>query len=76
MGATFCHVYSIFVSVYLYPYTERKGTAMFKIWIRTAGGDELEAFLWTRSAAAGIERAWKEAHQFGFDIVAAWAVAV
>jgi len=48
---------------------------MFEIWITTAGGETLIAFHWTRSAASGVEKAWKEAAKFGVHIVKAWAVA-
>jgi hypothetical protein len=49
---------------------------MFKIWIKTAGGSDHEAFTWAGCAASGIEQAWKDAALFGWSIAAAWAVAL
>ena len=47
----------------------------FTIFIRTASGDEVEAFRWTRDERSGVERAKREAKEFGYGEVEAWAVA-
>lgn len=44
--------------------------ASFRIIITLASGGDLEAFTWTRDAASGIARAWREAAEFGFKITA------
>lgn len=48
----------------------------FKIFVRTAGGEEFMAFTWCRDEASGIARAQREGAEFGFEIVAVWAEAV
>lgn len=48
----------------------------FTIFVRTATGEVIEAFTWTRSEASGIARAQREAVDFGHDVVETWAVAL
>jgi hypothetical protein len=47
--------------------------ARFSIMARTTAGEVFEAFRWTRDAASGIARAWREAPSFGFDLAEVWA---
>lgn len=46
---------------------------MLAIFIKTREGQTIRAFTWTRDAASGIARAMREAKDFGFDAVEAWA---
>ena len=48
----------------------------FRIFVRTAEGDEFQAFTWCRDEASGIARAWREGAEFGHDVAAVWAEAV
>ena len=48
----------------------------FRIFVRTASGEEFMAFTWCRDEASGIARAKREGAEFGYDIVAAWAEGV
>lgn len=47
---------------------------MFAIYCRNAKTNEtFLAFHWTRTADAGIARAWRDAKAFGVEISDAWA---
>ena len=48
----------------------------FRIFVRTAQGEEFMAFTWCRDEASGIARAKREGTEFGHDVVDAWAEAV
>lgn len=48
----------------------------FRIFVRTAEGDEFQAFTWCRDEASGIARAWREGVEFGHDVAAVWVEAV
>ena len=48
----------------------------FRIFVRTAQGEEFMAFTWCRDEASGIARAKREGAEFGHDVVDAWAEAV
>ena len=48
----------------------------FRIFVRTAEGDEFQAFAWCRDEASGIARAWREGREFGHNVAAVWAEAV
>ena len=48
----------------------------FRIFVRTAEGDEFQAFTWCRDEASGIARAWREGVEFGHDVAAVWAEAI
>jgi len=46
---------------------------MLRVFARRADGSVFECFTWTRDAASGIERAYRDAADFGVQIVDAWA---
>ena len=46
---------------------------MLKIFARKTDGTVFECFTWTRDAASGIARAYRDAADFGVSIVDAWA---
>ena len=48
----------------------------FRIFVRTAEGEEFQAFTWCRDEASGIARAWREGVEFGHDVAAVWAEAI
>ena len=48
----------------------------FRIFVRTAQGEEFMAFTWCRDEASGIARAKRDGAEFGHDVVDAWAEAV
>lgn len=48
----------------------------FRIFVRTASGEEFMAFTWCRDEQSGLARAKREGAEFGHDIVAVWAEAV
>lgn len=48
-------------------------TAKFRIMVRLTNGLVIEAFTWTRDAKSGIERARREAKEFGFNASLVWA---
>lgn len=43
------------------------------IFVETIEGETIEAFTWCRDEASGIERARREAREFGFVPVRVWA---
>lgn len=45
----------------------------FIIFIETVTGEIIEAFTWCRDANSGIERARREAPEFGHNAVRIWA---
>lgn len=45
----------------------------FIIFVETITGETIEAFTWCRDKASGIERARKEAPEFGVTPVRIWA---
>lgn len=46
---------------------------LHKIWVETAKGETYVAFTWRGLASSGINRAHKEAPQFGVKLVKVWA---
>lgn len=49
---------------------------VWRIFVRTAEGEEFQAFTWCRDEASGIARAWREGVEFGHDVAAVWAEAI
>jgi hypothetical protein len=45
----------------------------FIIFVETVTGEIIRAFTWTRDMQSGINRAMKDAKEFGFTPVRAWA---
>lgn len=44
----------------------------FKIFVRTADGEEFMAFTWRGNEADGVARAKREGAEFGYEISHAW----
>lgn len=51
-------------------------TPTYDIFARTADGQTIECFRWTRDEASGLRRAERDAKEFGVDAVQFWAVPV
>lgn len=47
-------------------------TQTFKIFVRTADGEEFMAFTWRGNEADGVARAKREGAEFGYEISHAW----
>lgn len=45
----------------------------FVIFVETVTGEVIRAFTWCRDELSGIERARREASEFGHDVIRVWA---
>lgn len=50
--------------------------ALFRVMARQADGTVFECFTWTRDAASGIARAYRDAKEFGIELADVWTVAL
>lgn len=48
----------------------------FIIFVETVSGEIIKAFTWCKDAASGIERAKKDAVEFGVNTVRVWAESI